>query len=254
MQKAIKLLLFVWLTILSTSQASLYADEIHIAAASNFNETLKQLAKHFEAKTKHKVVLAFASTGKQYAQIIHGAPFDAFFAADTKRPKLLEEQGIAIAESRFTYAIGKLVLWSPQADLIDKEAKVLAANTFRYLSIGNPKLAPYGRAAKQVLQARKQWNTLQNKLVRGENIGQAFQYIKSGNAELGFIAYSQIKRPDKAITGSLWMPAESLYQPIYQQAVLLKNNSVARQFLHFVKSTEGQKLIQSFGYGITNAD
>jgi len=234
--------------------ASLHADEIHIAAASNFTETLKQLGKQFEAQSGHKVIMAFASTGKQYAQIIHGAPFDAFFAADSKRPKLLEDQGIALPKSRFTYAVGKLVLWSPQPDLIDKNAKVLGSKKFNYLSIGNPKLAPYGRAAKEVLQAHKQWNDLQNRLVRGENIGQAFQFVKSGNAELGFIAYSHIKRPQQAISGSLWIPPESLYKPINQQAVLLKDKPAVRQFLSFVKSDEAQKIIRAYGYGIADAD
>lgn len=242
-----------------SGSTSLYADEIYIAAASNFTETLKQLGKQFEAQTDHKVIMAFASTGKQYAQIIHGAPFDIFFAADSKRPKLLEDQGIAIPKSRFTYAVGKLVLWSPQsdlvnADLIDKNAKILGSMKFNYLSIANPKLAPYGRASQEVLEAHKQWDDLQNRLVRGENIGQAFQFIKSANAELGFIAYSQIKRPKQAIAGSFWIPPESLYKPMNQQAVLLKDKPAVRQFLNFLKSDEAQKIIQSYGYGLANAD
>jgi len=256
MLNLIKKLTFTCLALVCISPiySLIFADEIHIAAASNFSATLKQLVKQFEASNHHKVTLAFASTGKQYAQILHGAPFDAFFAADAKHPKLLEKQGLAIPKSRFTYALGKLVLWSPKATLVDKDAKILESKKFNYLSIGNPKLAPYGRAAKQVLQAQKQWVSLQNQLVRGENIGQAFLYVKSGNAQLGLIAYSQIKHPLQAITGSFWMPPESLYDPINQQAVLLKNTLATRQFMDFIKSDSAQQLIQSYGYGIPHAN
>lgn len=228
------------------------ADSIHIAAASNFSETLKRLSKHFEKKSGHNVVMAFGSTGKQYAQIIHGAPFDIFFAADTKRPKLLEKQGISVPDSRFTYAVGKLVLWSPRTHLFDDE-KVLSSDKFHYLSIANPKLAPYGKAAKQILSTFKLWDSLQHRMVRGENIGQTFQFVKSGNAELGFIAYSQIKKPDQPISGSVWIPPESLYSPINQQVVLLSKNIIAHQFLVFIKSAEAKKIIQAYGYGIVDA-
>ena len=254
MPKLTKILLFFSLVYAFPSTSILFADEVYIAAASNFSETLKQLAKQFQDRTDHRVILTFASTGKLYAQVIHGAPFDAFFSADSKRPELLDEEGIAIANSRFTYAVGKLVLWSPQADLVDKDGKVPGSKSFNYLAIGNPKLAPYGRAAKQVLQAQKQWTALQDRIVRGENVGQAFQYVKSGSAELGFIAYSQIKRPSHPVTGSLWIPPESLYTPINQQAVLLKDKPAARQFMRFIKTDSAQQLIQSFGYGIPYAE
>lgn len=232
------------------------ADDVHIAAASNFSETLKQLSKQFKIQTGHKVVLVFGSTGKQYAQIVHGAPFDLFFAADSKRPRLLEERGIAVSGSRFTYAIGKLVLWSPQADLIafdsnvSEVSKVLSSDNFKYISIANPKLAPYGRAAKQILDKLKLWHLLKNRTVRGENIGQAFQFIKSGNAELGFIAYSQIKKPDQLISGSLWIPPETIYSPINQQVVLLTQNPIALQFLEFIKSRKAKEIILTYGYEV----
>ncbi|RUM93867.1 MAG: molybdate ABC transporter substrate-binding protein, partial [Thiothrix sp.] len=176
---------------------SLLADNIHIAVASNFSDTIKQIPKYFKADTGHKVTLVFGSTGKHYAQIKNGAPFEAFFAADMKRPQLLDSEGLALPGSRFTYAIGKLALWSPTTGFVDKEGKALNEDNFHYLALANPKLAPYGKAAQQVLQQRGLWDSLSGRMVRGENIGQASQFVKSGNAELGFVAYSQIKSPDK---------------------------------------------------------
>jgi len=230
----------------------LLADEIRVVVASNFAGAIKEMAAHFEQQSGHKIVLIFGSTGKHYAQIRNGAPFDIFFAADARRPALLEKENIAIPASRFTYAIGKLVLWSPDRKLIDAKGNVLKNTTFRYLAIANPKLAPYGMAAQEVLERRKLWENLQGKMVRGENIGQAFQFVKTGNAELGFIAYSQIKHPDTntLMEGSFWLVPQTLYTPIEQQAVLLKDNPVARDFLAFVKSTEALKLIGNMGYSI----
>lgn len=233
--------------ILTTGQS--IAAEIRVAVASNFSETITAIAEDFEADSGHRVKLLIGSTGKHYAQIKNGAPFDAFFAADSKRPEQLENEGASVAGSRFTYAIGKLILWSPKANYVDAEANVLKQNLFRHLAIANPKLAPYGVAAQQVLQAHGLWESLKNKTVRGENIGQAFQFVSSGNAELGFIAYSQIKRPGHAITGSWWQVPESLYTPIAQQAVLLKDSEAARAFMAFVKSDKSLAIIHSFGYG-----
>lgn len=225
------------------------AGEIHVAVASNFTEAIKSIAGRFEASTGHRVTLISGSTGKQYAQIINGAPFDAFFAADVRRPKLLEEEAIARPGSRFTYAIGKVILWSPKAGYVDNNIKVLEQENYRYLAIANPKLAPYGKAAQEVLQAHGLWDALQGRMVRGENIGQAFQFVKSGNAELGFVAYSQVKRPGHPIEGSFWEVPQSLYSPIEQQAVLLKDSDTARAFLLFVKSDESLDIIRGFGYG-----
>jgi len=224
------------------------ADEIRVAAASNFSNTIRDIAWLFEQQSGHRVILIFGSTGKHYAQIINGAPFEAFFAADVKRPELLESEGIAQPGSRFTYAVGKVVLWSPDPKAVDTRGKVLNGKNFRHLSIANPKLAPYGRAAEQVLRAQNAWNALQGRMVRGENIGQAFQFVNSGNAKLGFVAFSQIKRPGKSINGSFWEPPKSLYDPIKQQAVLLKDNPVAREFLDFVKSEQALEIIQAYGY------
>lgn len=240
------------LALLLTSFTSLNAEEIRVAVASNFVGVIKEIANRFEKQSRHKIVLIVGSTGKHYAQIRNGAPFDVFFAADEKRPALLEKNNIAIPSSRFTYAIGKLVLWSPDSKLIDNEGEILKSNSFRYLSIANPKLAPYGKAAQQVLEKHDLWETLKGKMVRGENINQAFQFIKTGNAELGFIAYSQIKQPGLSIPmeGSFWEIPSSLYEPIKQQAVLLKDNQAAQRFLEFVKTPEVLNVISDMGYGV----
>lgn len=227
----------------------LVADEIRVAVASNFIGAIKSIAESFEASTGHKVTLISGSTGKHYAQIKHGAPFDIYFAADVKRAKLLAEEGVAQPGSRFTYAIGKVILWSPKSGTVDLEGKVLEQGEFRHLAIANPKLAPYGKAAKEVLQARGLWDGLRGRMVRGENIGQTFQFVKSGNAKLGFVAYSQVKRPGHPVEGSFWAVPQSLYSPIEQQAVLLKDKDAARAFLSFVRRDESLEMIRGFGYG-----
>ncbi len=226
---------------------------IKIAVASNFTEAIKSLARRFEINTGHKIILSFGATGRHYAQIKHGAPFDAFFAADARRPELLEREGAALAGSRFTYALGKIVLWSPHPDFIGKNGQVLKTGGFRHIAIANPRLAPYGRAAKQILAGLGLWQSLRPRMVRGENIAQTFQFVKSGNAELGFVAVSQIKSPGFSGGGSMWTPPQSLYDPIAQQAVLLRENKVARAFLDFVKGREGQAIIMKFGYGVADA-
>jgi len=230
-----------------TGQAQ--ADEIRVAVASNFSDPMKEIATRFEAETGHHVVLAFGSTSQLYAQIKNGAPFAAFFAADVMHPERLEEKGIARHGSRFTYAVGRLVLWSPKPDEVDPEGRVLNTGAFRHIAIANPRLAPYGHAAEQVLRARGVWDGLQGRIVRGENIGQTFQFVKSGNAELGFVAYAQVKPPNGAIEGSIWEPPRSLYSPIEQQAVLIKEDAATRAFMDFVKSDEARVIIQNYGYG-----
>ena len=231
---------------LATGQS--LAEEIRVAVASNFSIAITALAERFEADSGHTVALIPGSTGKHYAQIKHGAPFDAFFAADTKRPELLAQEGVGLPGSRFTYAFGKLILWSPQAGYVDPEGKVLEQGTFRHLAVANPKLAPYGKAAREVLQARGVWDALKARTVRGENISQTFQFVRSGNAELGLVAWSQLKQPGHPVTGSWWVVPQALYTPIEQQAVLLKESEAARAFLSFVKNEKSRALIRSFGY------
>lgn len=242
--------LSVYVVLMTLAAGNVMAEEIRVVVASNFTDAIREIAGRFEMKTQHKVSVISGSTGKHYAQISNGAPFDVFFAADVKRPELLEQQGLALPGSRFTYAVGKIVLWSPDQDYIDTSANVLKQGKFNHLSIANPKLAPYGRAAQQVLKKLGLWNKLQGRMVRGENIGQAFQFVKSGNARLGFVAFSQIKKPDNAIEGSFWQVPESLYDPIDQQAVLIKDNKAARAFLDFVRQDEALQIIRNFGYGV----
>ncbi len=225
------------------------ADEIRVAVASNFATTSEAIAQRFEETSGHQVTLVFGSTGKHYAQIRNGAPFEAFLAADERHPEMLESDGSAVPGSRFTYAIGRLVLWSPEAGYVDAEGLVLEGSDFRHLAIANPKLAPYGRAAQEVLRSRGLWEGLQRRLVRGENISQAFQFVKSGNAELGFVALSQVTSPERQPeTGSRWPVPEGLHTPIRQQAVLLEDSAATRAFGEFVRSEEARSIIRSFGY------
>jgi len=224
-------------------------DVVRVAVASNFTGAIEALAEQFEQTSEYEVTISFGSTGKHYAQILNGAPFDLFFAADAHRPRLLEPEGVAVAGSRMTYAMGRLVLWSPMPDLVDSEGMILERGDFEHLAIANPDLAPYGLAAMEVLEGRGLWVDLQSRIVRGENVGQAYQYVHSGNAELGFVAYSQVMRPGAAIEGSYWEVPISLYSPIEQQVVLLVESVAARAFLDFVRSDEGLDIIRGYGYG-----
>lgn len=237
------------LLVASLVSRSAAADDVRVAVATNFSDTLTALAQLFEQSSEHTVLLSAGSTGAHYAQIRNGAPFEAFFSADAERPRLLEEQGVAVAGSRFLYAVGKLVLWSPQPDLVDGDGRVLESGSFRFLAIANPELAPYGAAAREVLTARNLWNSLQPKLVRGQDIGQAYSFVHTGNAELGFVALSQLMKPGAEIAGSYWLVPDSLHQPIAQEAVLLKDVAAAREFIEFVKTPAAREIIRSFGYG-----
>jgi molybdate transport system substrate-binding protein len=236
--------------VLLSAAAAAPAGEVRVAVASNFARTLEVVAVRFEAATGHQVVLAPGSTGKHYAQIRNGAPFDLFFAADVRRPRLLEEAGIAAPGSRFTYAVGRLVLWSPQPGYVDPEGQVLAKGGYRYLAIANPRLAPYGAAARDVLEGLGLWQSVQRRLVRGENIAQAYQFVASGNAELGFVALSQLSTPDGETPGSRWIVPRRLHAPIEQQVVLLRDTEAARALLAFVRTAEGAALIRGFGYEV----
>ena len=225
------------------------ADEIRVATASNFRDAMSALASKFEQESGHSVVPIFGSTGKHFAQIINGAPFDAFFAADARRPEQLDQDGAAIPGSRFTYAMGKLVLWSPEANYVDANGVVLERGAFHYLAIANPELAPYGTAARDVLESLGLWESLSQRLVLGENIGQAFLYVQSGNADLGFIAWSQLVGNNTTpIQGSVWQVPENLYRPIEQQAVLLNDREAARAFMSFIRSPEAARIIRKHGY------
>jgi len=231
------------------SPAMARAEEIRVATASNFRAAMSQLAGEFGKKSGHSVIPVFGSTGKHYAQIINGAPFDAFFAADARRPELLEQSGMSVPGSRFTYAMGKLVLWSRRANYVDVSGNVLKRGEFRYLALANPELAPYGAAARDVLEALGLWDGLSRRMVLGENVGQAFLFVRSGNAELGFVAASQLVGSNPApMEGSLWEVPENLYRPIGQQAVLLSDTKACREFMTFIRSEEAARIIRENGY------
>jgi molybdate transport system substrate-binding protein len=238
----------VFLTIL-LAPPSLLADEVRVAVASNFRPAMNATVERFEQQSGHEVTLVSGSTGKHYAQIVNGAPFDAFFAADAARPRRLETEQRIVPGSRFTYAIGELVLWSPDPARIDAEGRVLRTGAFAHLAIANPGLAPYGAAARQVLQRLGLWELLAERLVRGENIGQTFQFVITGNAELGFVARAQLAQ-QPAFGGSSWEPPQSLYDPIEQQAVLLRDSPAGQAFMAFVKSEEARALIRAYGYDV----
>ena len=228
------------------------AKEQRIAVASNFLLPLKELSRKFKESTGHKVVVISGSTGKLYAQIKQGAPFDILLAADSLRPELLEKEGIGVPGSRFTYAVGRLVLWSKNSKLpLKNDLQVLNHKNFRYLAIANPKTAPYGKAAEQVLRKKGFWEQIQNRLVRGENISQTFQFVMTGNADIGFIALSQLRK--NRGRGFSWIIPQEWHDPIRQQCILLKRaktNKAARKFLNFIKSNRIQKQIQSYGYSL----
>jgi len=230
------------------------ADEIKVAVASNFYPAMKEIVLQYELKQSqssenHKIILISGSSGKHYAQIMNGAPFDIFFSADKVRPILLEKKGISETGSRFTYALGRLVLWSSLDDFVEKDER-LYNNDLRFLAIANPKIAPYGVAAREALISINLWKDLQSKLVRGENIAQTFQFVNSGNAKLGFISYSQLMNPNYSVGGSFWEVPQSMFKPIEQQAVLLKKSSLAKDFLSFIGSDESLNIISKYGYDL----
>lgn len=243
----LRTLLLAWLSGWAIP-SPLQADEIRVAVASNFRQALAAAAERFEESSGHAVVLISGSTGKHYAQIRNGAPYDAFFAADVDKPRRLEEERRIVPGSRFTYAIGQLVLWSADPALVDSAGEVLKSDRFRHLAIANPELAPYGAAARSLLQALDLWDALAPKLVRGEDIGQTFQFVMSANAELGFVARSQVEAPGREFTGSSWQPPQALYPPIEQQAVLLQDSPAGRIFMAFMQGDEARAIVRAYGY------
>lgn len=227
------------------------ADEVRVAVASNFTAPAKALSAAFEKSTGHKLQLSAGATGKLYAQIKAGAPFDVFLSADDATPTKLEQEGAAVAGSRFSYAIGKLVLWSAQPGLVDAQGAVLKTGSFKHLAIASPKLAPYGTAAEQALSKLGLLQALAARLVHGESIGQTYSFVASGNAELGFVALSQLVEQSRSGMGSSWVVPSDLYRALRQDAVLLRNGHdkpAAKALLAFLKTEQTKMLIRSFGY------
>lgn len=230
------------------------AEEAVVAVAANFAEVAERLEKDFEAASGHTLTLVVGSTGKLYAQIANGAPFDVFLSADQETPARLEKEGLAVAGSRFTYATGRLTLWSPEPGRVASDgAATLRAGKFRQLAIANPELAPYGAAAKQTLEKLGLWERFKDRIVMGETIGQAHTFVASGSAELGFVALSSVLSLRNETRGSRWDVPANLYEPLQQDAVLLKRsaaNPAARAFLDFLRSAKAKALIESYGYRI----
>lgn len=229
------------------------AEEVSVAVAANFTAPMKQIAADFEKASGHKVVLAFGASGKFYAQIKNGAPFQLFLSADDEKPAKLEKEGLTVPGSRFTYAIGTLVLWSTKPGLVDPKGDVLAKGTFNKIAIANPQLAPYGAAAMELLAKRGLTAAIKPKMVQGENISQTFQFVGTGNADLGFVALSQVMKDGKVSGGSSWIVPGKLHEPIRQDAVLLqkgKGSPAAEALAHYLKTDKAKAIIRSYGYGI----
>lgn len=226
------------------------ADEVMVATAANFVAPMQKIAAEFAKETGHRIAASYGATGKFYAQIRNGAPFEVFLSADEETARKLIREAGAVAKSRFTYAIGKLVLWSPRADFVDGGGDVLRKGRFEYLSLANPKLAPYGAAAIEAMQSLGVHEALQAKFVTGESISQAHQFVASGSAQLGFVAFSQVLKDGK-IEGSVWIVPAHLYQQIRQDAVILekgKGKPTAESLMKYLKSEKVRAIIKSYGY------
>jgi molybdate transport system substrate-binding protein len=228
------------------------ADEVQVAVAANFTAPMQKIAPDFEKDTGHKIVAAYGATGKFYAQIKNGAPFEVLLTADDETPVKLEKEGAAVAGSHFTYAIGKLVLWSAKPGVIDDAGEVLKKGGFDHIALANPKLAPYGAAAIETMKALGIYDALQANIVTAENIGQAYQFISSGNAELGFVALSQVLKDGK-IEGSAWIVPAKYYTQIRQDAVMLdkgRGKPAAEALLKYLKGDKAKAVIKSYGYDL----
>jgi len=240
----------LFLVFFSLAVTPALAEQALVAVAANFVPPFREVAIEFEKTTGHTVQVASGSSGNFYTQIKNGAPFDVFFSADNERPKLLEEEGLGVKGSRFTYAIGCLVLWSPDPNLVKGE-DTLRSENFKHLAIANPKTAPYGVAAMQAMQKLGVWESVQPRLVLGENLGQTIGFIESGNAELGFLALSQVLDPKMKGKGGRWDVPITLHEPIQQDVVLLakgKDNPAAKALMEFMSGPQATAIIERYGY------
>lgn len=236
---------------LGVGSVCVQADEVRVAVAANFSGAFQKITTAFQADTGHTVTSSVGSTGKFYQQVKAGAPFDVLLAADDETPKKMEDEGLAVKGQRFTYAKGKLVLWSARPDGVDAKGEVLSIGNFDKLALADPKLAPYGAAALEALGKLGVLDKLKPKLVQGESIAQAYQFIATGNADLGFVALSQVAPPDKAPTGSWWVVPANLYSPLLQDAALLKKaegSAAAKALLAYLKGDKARAIIKSYGY------
>ena len=241
--------LFAWVGVAFPA----WGGEVKVAVAANFSAPMQRIATEFEKDTGHKALVSTGATGAFYAQIKNGAPFEVFLAADDETPAKLESEGDTVPGSRFTYAMGKLMLWSAQPDFVDSQGAVLKKGQFQHLAIANPKTAPYGAAAMAVLTRLNLLDAVQPKLVTGENIAQAHQFVATGNAELGFVALSQVMENGKLTGGSGWQVPANLYEPIRQDAVILtkgKDQPAAEALMKYLKGDRARAAIKSYGYDL----
>ncbi|WP_313077651.1 molybdate ABC transporter substrate-binding protein [Melaminivora sp.] len=228
-----------------------HADEVAVAVAANFTAPMQKIAQLFEQDTGHKAQLSFGATGKFYAQVANGAPFAILLAADERTPEKIGREGLGDPATRFTYAVGRLVLWSKQPGYVDADGKVLETGDWRHIAIANPKLAPYGQAAMETLARMNLADKVQGRVVQGENIGQTYQFAASGNAALGFVALSQVTEDGKLREGSAWVVPASLHTPIRQDAIVLKpgqGNAAAAALMQYLRGEKARAVIQSYGY------
>jgi molybdate transport system substrate-binding protein len=247
--------LLILLGALITSSPQAFAASTIVAVAANYPEPINEIAEAFEKATGHSARLSFGSSGKFVAQIENGAPFEVFLSADAEKPEKLEKNKMAVPGSRFTYAIGKLVLWSAKPDYVDDQGRILETGGFKHLALADPKLAPYGEAAIEVLKNKGLLEKIKPLFVLGENISQTYQFVSTGNAELGFIALSQVIEGGKIAKGSGWIVPEELYAPIRQDAVLLakgEDNPAAAALIQFLKSADARAIIQKYGYSLAD--
>lgn len=236
---------------LTQLSGAVLAGDVPVAVASNFTAPMQRIALEFEKDTGHRAVLAFGATGNFYAQIRNGAPFMLLLAADEETPARLEREGHAVAGTRFTYATGRLVLWSAQPGLVDDKGDILAKGSFRHIALANPKLAPYGAAAVETLTRLNLLEQVRPRFVQGENIGQAFQFVATGNAPLGFVALSQVTVNGRIAKGSAWVVPAGLHTPIRQDAALLvpgKGSAAAAALAAYLRSDKSRAIIRSYGY------
>ncbi|TDV72850.1 molybdate ABC transporter substrate-binding protein [Pseudomonas sp. LP_7_YM] len=239
------------IAVAALSASSVFADEVQVAVAANFTAPIQAIAKDFEKDTGHKLVASFGATGQFYTQIKNGAPFEVFLAADDTTPAKLESENEIVKGSRFTYAIGTLALWSAKEGYVDDKGEVLKKNEYQHLSIANPKAAPYGLAATQVLDKLNLTEATRGKIVEGQSIAQAYQFVQTGNAELGFVALSQVYKDSKLTSGSAWIIPANLHEPIKQDAVILnkgKDSAAAKALIEYLKGPKAAAVIKSYGY------
>jgi molybdate transport system substrate-binding protein len=243
--------LFGSVLMLCFCMTGLQAGEVRVAVAANFAAPMQRIAQLFEQDTGHKAMLSLGSTGNFYAQIRNGAPFDVLLAADDETPIKLEQEGLGVVGTRFTYAVGKLVLWSKRPGVVDDKGDVLRRGSFQRLAVANPKLAPYGAAALEVLNQMGLMQTLSPKLVQGDNIAQTYQFVSTENAQLGFVALSQVWADGHITQGSGWIVPAHLYTPIQQDALLLargQGNEAAKALMTYLRSNKIKWVIRAAGY------